>query len=128
MSVLTPSRTTHIVDGRFCSCVVDNVTCGSVGIRMAVGDTVTGGRTSFGGQTLTVAAGDFHESVRHADHTYRLDLLDDTGVVLSQEIPCDTTTYLALETKNVKFYRAEIRDVTKNLRIAVGNPIWNSDE
>ena len=100
-------------------------TCGSAGIRMVIGDTVTGGKTAFDGQTLTVAAGDFHESVRFPDHTYRIDILNDTGVILSEEIPCDTTTCLALETKNVKFYRAEIWDVPRNLRIAVGNPIWN---
>ena len=30
------------------------------------------------------------------------------------------------EVGNCKFYRVEIFDETENLRIAIGNPIWNN--
>ena len=34
--------------------------------------------------------------------------------------------YFAIDVdENVKFYRAEVFDETRNLRIAIGNPIWN---
>ncbi|MBQ8642789.1 MAG: hypothetical protein IJ480_11305 [Clostridia bacterium] len=100
-------------------------TCGSAGIRMCVGDTVTGGKCTFAGQKLIAAAGDFHVGVTDPAHTYRMDILNENGPVLSREIPCDGTSYLSLDTENCRFYRAEVWDVTCGLRIAVGNPIWN---
>ena len=100
-------------------------TCGSVGIRMCIGNTVTGGKCVFGGQKLITAAGDFHCSVQHPDHTYRMDILNENGIVLSREIPCDSTSCLSLETDDCRFYRAEVWDTTLQLRIAIGNPIWN---
>jgi len=100
-------------------------TCGSVGIRMGIGNTVTGGKCIFGGQKLIAAAGDFHCSVQHPDHTYRMDILNENGIVLSREIPCDSTSCLSLDTDDCRFYRAEVWDTTLQLRIAIGNPIWN---
>ncbi len=106
---------------------VGDFTCGSVGIRMCIGDTKTGGLCSFAGERLIVSAGDFHVSAANPDHTYRLDILDDNGIVLSKEIPCGETTYLALDAADCAFYRAEVWDLTLGCRIAVGNPIWNAD-
>lgn len=100
-------------------------TCGAVGIRMCIGDTVTGGKTAFDAQPLTVAVGDFHVSVQFPDHTYRVDILDDTGVVFSSEVPRNKTSYFTLATEDRAFYRAEVWDVTANYPIAIGNPIWN---
>ena len=100
-------------------------TCGSAGIRMCIGDTKTGGKTAFAGQKLIVAAGDFHRSVRLPDHTFRLDLFDDKGVVFQSEIPCDSTSYFAIDTADCAFYRAEITDTTTGILVSVGNPIWN---
>lgn len=100
-------------------------TCGAVGIRMCVGDTVTGGTCAFDGQRLIVCVGDFHDSVKFAGHEYRLDILDDKGVVYSRAISCDDDSFAAIDTGDAAFYRAEVFDVTRDLRIAVGNPIWN---
>ena len=103
-------------------------TCGSVGIRMCLGDAKMGGHTVFDGQTLTVSVSDYHESVFCADHGYRLDILDDRGIVRSEEIPCGECAYVSIPVRNAAFYRAEVWDITKGYRIAIGNPIWNDAE
>ena len=104
---------------------VGDFTCGSVGIRMCIGDTRTGGKCAFAGEKLLVAVGDYHESVKEPSHTYRLDILSDKGVVYSADISCEDTFYCAVETENCAFYRAEVWDTTTGVRIAIGNPIWN---
>lgn len=103
-----------------------NMVCGPVGIRMSVGNSLMGSQTTFVGKRLALSVGDFHECVYYADHTYRFDVITDTGVIHSQEFDPTTTTYygMAADT-NVKFYRVEIYDVTTDTRIAIGNPIWN---
>lgn len=100
-------------------------TCGAVGIRMCIGDTRTGGQCPFDGQKLTVCVSDFHESVKDPDHQYRLDVISDQGVVYSAPVSCMEETFVTIDTENCAFYRAEVIDETKNLRIAIGNPIWN---
>lgn len=100
-------------------------TCGPVGIRMCVGDTLAGGQCAFSGQELIVCVGDFHESAIQKGHTYRADILDDTGVVYTAPISCTEKTYFSIATQDAAFYRVEVFDETENLRIAVGNPIWN---
>jgi len=105
---------------------IGDFTCGSVGIRMCIGNTVTGGRCSFAGEKLIVAAGDFHTAVRKPEHTYRLDILTPDGISASRDITCTETAYMAIECDPAcAFYRAEVWDTTDGVRIAVGNPIWN---
>lgn len=101
--------------------------CGSVGIKMHMGSTKMGGCCSFEGEKLVFSVGDFHPSVKIPGHQYRVDVLDDTGVVCSEEIGCNETQYFTIEAKPCKFYRVEVFDTTRNLRIAIGNPIWNKD-
>jgi hypothetical protein len=55
-----------------------------------------------------------------------VDILDDCGVVYSEEIECTEPAYFAFDVSDRKFYRAEVFDLTRNLRIAIGNPIWNA--
>lgn len=103
-----------------------NLVCGPVGIRMTIGDAPMGSQTSFEGKRLVLSVGDIHDVAYYEDHTYRFDILSDTGVVYSQEFDQDTTTYYGMDADpNVKFYRVEIYDVTTDTRIAIGNPIWN---
>jgi len=103
-----------------------NLVCGPVGIRMSIGNTPMGSQTSFEGKRLALSVGDIHDVAYYEDHTYRFDVLSDTGVVYSQEFDQDTTTYYGMDADpNVKFYRVEIFDVTTDTRIAIGNPIWN---
>ena len=92
---------------------------------MCIGNTKTGGQCAFDGQKLTVCVSDFHESVKFADHEYRLDIITDQGTVCSAPVSCEEETFVSIDTENCAFYRAEVFDVTKDLRIAVGNPIWN---
>ena len=101
-------------------------TCGPVSIRMLMGDTVAGGVCAFENQTLTVCTGDFHQSVKDPTHKYRLVVLDDQGVIHQQEISCEEDTFVTLPVrKDAKFVRAEVFDLVRYMRIAVGNPIWN---
>ena len=99
--------------------------CGSVAIKMCIGDTAMGGTCSFAGKRLVVAVEDFHKSVKNPEHTYRLDVITDKGVVNSETISCTEPTYLAFDAENVDFYRVEVVNVTQDLRISIGNPIWN---
>lgn len=104
---------------------IGDFTCGPVGVRMCIGNTKTGGQCRFDGQRLIVCVDDFHPSVRITANEYRLDILNDAGVVFSQPISCDKPAFAAIDTQDCAFYRAEVFDVTRGLRIAVGNPIWN---
>ena len=77
---------------------------------------------------LVVCVADFHESVYMKGHTYRVDILDDKGIVCSKELSyaeCAQPVYLAVDTHQADFYRVEVFDVTSGYRIAIGNPIWN---
>lgn len=95
---------------------------------MCIDDCRMGGLCSFEDKRLIVAVENFHSSIKKKDHTYRLDLINEDGVVCSQEIDCSQPTYCSFDIKNCKFYRVEIFDTTDDLRIAVGNPIWNADQ
>ena len=100
-----------------------NFTCGQVGIKMAIGDTVMGGACSFENQTLLIAVSDFHRSVKNADASYHIDIINDEGVAASYPVSPDEISFFAAACKNCAFYRAEI--FMNDVRIAIGNPIWN---
>lgn len=102
-----------------------NFTCGSAGIRMCIGDTVMGGQTDFAGKRLVINVQDFHKSVRIPERQYRLNIWDDTGIVESMDISCEEPVYVAMDTQDRAFYRAEVVDVRRDRLVAVGNPIWN---
>ena len=107
---------------------VGDFTCGAVGVRMCIGDTVCGGACEIEGKRLLVSVSDFHESVYIKGHTYRVDVLNAEGLVCSKELSyedCKKPQYLAVDTVNSDFYRVEVVDVTSSVRIALGNPIWN---
>ena len=102
-----------------------NFTAGPVGIRMAVGDTHTGGQTDFTGKRLVISVGDFHSLAVKKGHQYRLDVYNENGLVFSQEFDNAETAYFALDAEDCKYYRADVYDVTEDYIFAVGNPIWN---
>ncbi|MBR2477180.1 MAG: hypothetical protein IKB50_03490 [Clostridia bacterium] len=104
---------------------VGDFVCGGVGIRMCMGDTLMGGKCDFTGKRLVVSVSDIHKSVFCDDHKYRIDIINDKGTVSSASVNLNGTNYFAIDAENCKFYRTEIFDETENLRIAVGNPIWN---
>ena len=104
---------------------VGDFVCGAVGIKMAVGDTAMGGVCDFAGKTLEIFVGDFHSSVKQNNHTYKMLLINDKGIVCEEKISPDRDNFFEYKAENCKFYRVEIFDETENLRIAIGNPIWN---
>lgn len=104
---------------------VGDFVCGGVGMRMCIGDMPMGGRTALAGKRLVLGIGDFHRTVKITDHQYRVDIITDQGVVHSEEIGCEEPNYIAIDTEDAAFYRAEVFDTSRNLRIAIGNPIWN---
>lgn len=106
-----------------------NSTCGPVGIRMIVGDTFMGSETDFAGKHLSFSVGDFHESIYNPDHTYRVKLISDTGVVYETTFDASKTFIYGVDAvETAKFYRVEVWDDTAgyDLPIAIGNPIWNN--
>lgn len=130
----TVSLTTIYSDKKDATALLNNVrngdfTAGPIGIRMSIGDTCTGGETSFAGKRLVVSVGEFHSKECKSDDTYRLDLYRDNTLVHSQEIPYGEVSYIALDADpNASFYRAEVYNVTKNYQVSIGNPIWNADK
>lgn len=110
---------------------VGDFTCGAVGIRMCIGNTLCGGECEIANQRLIVCISDFHPSVHIKGHTYRVDILNAEGVVFSKELTfedCKEPQYLAIDTVSSDFYRVELTDVTSDVRIALGNPIWNINQ
>ena len=99
--------------------------CGSVGIKMCIEDTPMGGICDFTGKRLILSVDHFHKSIANPEHAYRIDIITDSGVVQSEALRCDEPSYFALNCDDHRFYRVEIFDATQNLRIAIGNPIWN---
>lgn len=107
----------HIAKGDF--------TAGPVGIRMTIGDAVTGGHTQFAGKRLVIAVDDFQSQQFKATHQYRLDLYNENGLVFSQEFDGSQAAYFAIDAQDCKYYRADVYDVTDDYIFAIGNPIWN---
>ena len=86
-----------------------------------------GGDAEFGERSFIVAVGDFHSSVNIPEHKYKLVILDDKGEVCSCEFDCRENVYASVKTSSdASFYRAEVIDIDRDLRIAVGNPIWRA--
>lgn len=108
----------HLREGDF--------TCGPVGIKMCIDDMRMGSTCSFDGKRLIIGISDFHKSVYVPERKYRLNIISDNGTVESVNIKCNKPEYFSIEVNpKAKFYRAEIFDDSRNLRIAIGNPIWN---
>ena len=113
-------------DGYFAEIKTGNLTAGPVGIRTVVGDTATGGKCSFAGKRVVMAVGDFHELAVDPEHTYRLEIYDETGMIATSELSVTEMNYFAFDAReDALYYRANVYDVTDNMRFAIGNPVWN---
>lgn len=112
-----------------------DMTCGPVGIRMVIGDTVTGGETSFTGKRLSICVSDIHESAFFADHIYSVKVIAGKDgaeqVVYSSQFDPLKPFYYGLDADNTcDYYRVEVYDesdtrITTGMPTAIGNPIWN---
>jgi hypothetical protein len=102
-----------------------DIVCGPVGIRMCMEDTLMGSSCNFEKKRLVACIKDFHPSVVYPGAQYRVDLLSSEGVVESHTMTACEPLYLAYDTSDVDFYRIEVWDTLKDLRIGISNPIWN---
>ena len=106
-----------------------NLTAGPAGIRMTVGDAVTGSVGSFAGNRVVISVSDFHQMVAREDHKYRLDIYDDKGLVTSQPLDINSTNYFAFDANpDAMYYRANVYDEGEDEIFAVGNPVWNGEK
>ena len=111
-----------------------NTAPGWVGIRMNIGNAVMGGQTDFTGKRLVFSVGDIYtsdaqekEPVYQAGHKYRVELYDESGLLMDYPIDPAQMNYFALDCDaNAKLYRVVVWDDTANTRVGVSNPIWNS--
>lgn len=112
------SHITHLRVGDFAP--------GHVGIQMCVGNTAMGSSGPFEGQRLVFRVGDFHSDIALERYTFRVTLMDDKGVVFSEEMNgTECKTFAIDANKSAKFYRVEIYNITLDKLQALGNPIWN---
>ncbi len=104
-----------------------DLTCGGMGIRMVLGDAVTGGIHPFGKDRLLVSVGDFHRSVKKENPRYEMRLMGKTRELFRQEIDCSEMRYFSFETDPEEdLYRVELHDPDREATlIGLGNPIWN---
>ena len=114
-----------------------NMAPGWVGIRMNVGTTAMGGETDFTGNRLQFSVGDIYNSGQKdyvntpdpyvAGHTYRVELYDDGGILMTAYIDPTEMNYFAIDCDaTAMYYRVVVWDETDNERIGVSNPIWNT--
>lgn len=111
-----------------------NTAPGWVGIRMNIGDAVMGGQTDFTGKRLVFSVGDIYtgdaqekEPVYQAGHKYRVELYDESGLLMDYPIDPAQMNYFALDCDaNAKLYRVVVWDDTAQTRVGVSNPIWNN--
>lgn len=100
-------------------------TAGAVGIQMCMGDnTSMGGSCDFTDKRLVVRINELHKYYDHSN-IYRVDILNEDGIVYSQQTTFDGKTVIALDAEDCNYYRVEVYNVNNGRRIAIGNPIWN---
>lgn len=97
-----------------------------IGVRMAIGDTLMGGTTSFEGKKVIFSIGDFHSYATDKRTNFRAVLVSDKGAVSTHNFTADETVYFSMDAEaDAKYYYVEIYDADENLLIGLGNPIWN---
>lgn len=107
---------------------------GWVGIRMTMTGVTMGGKVDFTNKKLIFSVGDIYQGDKNeanpiyvADHTYRVELYDDGGLVGQCVIDPTVTTYFEFNAnQNAKLYRVVVWDDTVGTRVGVSNPIWNT--
>lgn len=124
VTLYTRQKNAQAILGRLTS---GDVTCGSLGITMAVGDARMGGTSSFSEKKLVFSVDHAPAGVLQAGHTYRIDLITNSAVKASWPYTGRAVYEILDADEKQAFYRLEVVDETTGQRIAVGNPIWNKD-
>ena len=100
-------------------------TVGAFGMQMLIGDTPMGTSVAYrDGLTLALRVGDPFLPTFSATDAYELRILTDRGVAYASVWDGKAPQRVALQVERRAFYRAEIFDLTKGCRVAIGNPIW----
>ncbi|NLD87260.1 MAG: hypothetical protein GX633_03275, partial [Clostridiales bacterium] len=97
--------------------------CGNAGIRMCIGSTKMGGvRKLKDGDILEVSVGDIWQGTE--GNVYRADIISRDGIEKSFDFTFGETKYMLIPAVKKGFYRVEVTDLSKDQKIALGNPIW----
>lgn len=139
----TSALTTMYTDDAHCDIYLDHIRAGNfapgwIGIRMNIGGTAMGGNADFSGQRLQFSVGDIYTCenvdtegtapVYVEGHTYRVELYDDSGLLMESVIDPTEMNYFAIDCdETAMFYRIVVWDDTAGTRIGVSNPIWNTN-
>ena len=100
-------------------------TVGAFGLQMLIGDTPMGTSVTYRDDLiLALRAGDPFRPTFSAGDAYELRILTDRGVAYASTWDGEAPQRVALQVERRAFYRAEIFDLTKGCRVAIGNPIW----
>lgn len=100
-------------------------TVGAFGLQMLIGDTPMGTSVAYRDDLiLALRAGDPFRPTFSAGDAYELRILTDRGVAYASTWDGEAPQRVALQVERRAFYRAEIFDLTKGCRVAIGNPIW----
>ena len=100
-------------------------TVGWAGIQMCIGNLPMGSEAGPSeGRTLLVRVKDFYRPMFKENTCYELRIITDRGLAFAARFNGKFPQDAAIEVRDRKFYRAEIFDITHNVRIAIGNPIW----
>jgi hypothetical protein len=101
-----------------------DLTCGNVGVRMAIGDATMGGHTDFNGKRVVISIGDFHSTIAEDKRQFTVQIVGGDGVTYKREIDPTTTNYFAFDAnESSSYYRVEV--YCGSTLVALGNPIWN---
>ncbi|MBQ9543900.1 MAG: hypothetical protein IJV00_02090 [Clostridia bacterium] len=100
-------------------------TVGYFGMKMLVGGNPMGSESVCRpGETLLLRVGDaFADRIKN-DAAYELRVYTDKGLAFSSLFDGKKPQTLAFETKDRRFYRAEVLDASAGVRVAIGNPVW----
>ena len=104
-------------------------TVGDFGIKMCVDGAPMGSENEYrDGSILTLRVEDGFERHMPEGNVYELRILSDEGLVYASMFDGKHPQAVALKTKKRKFYRAEVFDLTRGCRVAIGNPVWLDKE
>ncbi len=98
---------------------------GDFGMKMCVDGNPMGSENVYrDGMTLTLRLDDHFAPHMKENTAYELRVYSDQGLVYASRFNGKEAQAVAIKTKKRKFYRAEVYDVTHDVRVGIGNPVW----
>ncbi len=100
-------------------------TVGEVGIKMCIDGQPMGSEIPYReGMKLTLRMDDFYRHAWRPNTVYELRIVTDRGVAYASRCNGKFPQAMSLAVQERAFYRAEIYDVSHDVWVAHGNPIW----